>query len=255
MLENTTFKVYSLFMVKDSLRQILNSQVVVLKMLAGSMDGFYLVGGTALCRGYFHHRDSYDLDFFTKDYSTEKIDGIIDLIRSRMRKKIKKSVDSNPEGKGKLLRMRRYEIPLGKGEPLKIDFVNDPVDLLQSFNRVEGIDFASLDDIYLRKIYAVSGIIAGRDRLGRIQSEGKRQEARDLFDLYHLSQNYKRLVVFVREYSDRLELPAIVQWYHSLNKIEMSFGFGDIITANPLEFSMISRHFRKEIDELIAEIN
>lgn len=246
---------YYLTMDKDSLRQILNSQIAVLKMLAGAMDGFYLVGGTALCRGYLRHRDSYDLDFFTKDYSTEKIDGVIDLIGSRMRKKIKKSVDSNPEGKGKLLRMCRYEIPLGKGEPLKIDFVNDSVDLLQPFSRIEGIDFASLDDIYLRKLYAVTGIITGQDRLGRIQTKGKRQEARDLFDLYHLSKTYKPLVAFVKEYSGRLEIPAIVQWYHSLNKIEMSFGLGDIMTSNPLEFSEISRHFRKEIDELMAEIS
>ncbi|MFO7633905.1 MAG: nucleotidyl transferase AbiEii/AbiGii toxin family protein [Caldilinea sp.] len=28
-------------------------------------DGFYLTGGTALARFYFHHRESIDLDLFT----------------------------------------------------------------------------------------------------------------------------------------------------------------------------------------------
>ncbi len=30
-------------------------------------DGFYLTGGTALARFYFHHRESIDLDLFTNE--------------------------------------------------------------------------------------------------------------------------------------------------------------------------------------------
>ena len=30
-------------------------------------QGFYLTGGTALSRGYYHHRHSEDLDFFVND--------------------------------------------------------------------------------------------------------------------------------------------------------------------------------------------
>jgi len=29
---------------------------------------FYLTGGTALARFYFHHRESLDLDLFTNDF-------------------------------------------------------------------------------------------------------------------------------------------------------------------------------------------
>lgn len=67
MLENTTFRLYYLDM-KREMKAILKAQEKVLKVMAGRMDGFYLVGGTALSRGYFHHRESYDLDFFTKNY-------------------------------------------------------------------------------------------------------------------------------------------------------------------------------------------
>jgi predicted nucleotidyltransferase component of viral defense system len=251
MLENTTFKMYICGM-NSEMKKILEAQEQVLSGLSGCLDGFYLVGGTALARGYFHHRESYDLDFFTKDYSVKKIEETAKLIGERTQKKLRPIVDS--DGKKGFVRMRRYAMPLGEGEPLKIDFVEDLTDIVKPFKRVEGIDFASLDDIYLRKIYAVTGIITGKDKLGRVQTKGKRQEARDPFDLYHLSNTYKRLSVFIGEYPERVEIHALLQWYHSLNKIEMSLGLGDIVTSNPLEFVEISRHFKKEIGNLMREV-
>lgn len=237
---------------KNEMQRILEAQEQVLTSMSERMDGFYLVGGTALARGYFHHRESYDLDFFTKDYSVKKIEAAAKLIGERTRKEIKKITES--QGKKGFIRMRRYAMSLGKGEPLKIDFVEDLTDILKPFKRVGGIDYASLDDIYLRKLYAVAGIIIGADKLGRIETKGKRQEARDLFDLYHLSKTYKRLSIFISEYPERVEIHALLQWYHSLNKIEMSLGLGDIVTPNPLEFVEISRHFKKEIDDLMREV-
>ena len=71
------------------MKEILESQGRVLKSLAGAMDGFYLVGGTALSREYLRHRDSYDLDFFTKRYSSKKIDAVIRLLEKLTEKKAK----------------------------------------------------------------------------------------------------------------------------------------------------------------------
>jgi len=45
----------------------------VLAALAGQADGFYLVGGTALSLYYFEHRESYDVDLFTKDLSINRL--------------------------------------------------------------------------------------------------------------------------------------------------------------------------------------
>lgn len=39
----------------------------VLKIVNDQKTGFYLTGGTALSRGYLHHRLSDDLDFFVND--------------------------------------------------------------------------------------------------------------------------------------------------------------------------------------------
>ena len=237
---------------KSGMQKIIKAQGGVLTSMSGQMDGFYLVGGTALARGYFQHRESYDLDFFTKDYSVPKIVKAVKLIGSLTGKELKKDVDS--DGKKGSVRMRRYAMPLGKGELLKIDFVEDLADVVKPFKRLEGIDYASLDDIYLRKIYAVTGIITGQDALGRIEIKGKRQEARDLFDLYHLSKTYKSLTRFIGEYPARVEIHAVLQWYHSLDKHEISFGLQDIVTPNPLEFVEISRHFKKEIEDLMREV-
>lgn len=41
----------------------------VLSTIAGLDSPFYLTGGTALARHYYHHRYSDDLDFFVNDYS------------------------------------------------------------------------------------------------------------------------------------------------------------------------------------------
>lgn len=234
------------------MKKILEAQERVLGCMSGRMEGFYLVGGTALSRGYFHHRESYDLDFFTKDYSVKKNGEAAGWIARLTGSKVKRIVHS--DGKKGFVRMQRYAMPLGKVVPLKIDFVEDLTDLLKPFKRIGGIDYASLDDLYLRKIYAASGIAAGKDALGRIKTRGKRQEARDLFDLYHLSGTYKPLAAFYREYAARLEVPAILQWYHSLRKSEMDLGLRDIVTANPLDFTRISRHFRKEIENLMGEV-
>ena len=48
----------------------------VLKALSGKMEGYYLVGGTALSLFYFQHRESYDLDLFSKEFSKKRIENI-----------------------------------------------------------------------------------------------------------------------------------------------------------------------------------
>ena len=43
----------------------------ILSVLANEINEYYLAGGTALSFVYFQHRESYDLDFFTKEFSKE----------------------------------------------------------------------------------------------------------------------------------------------------------------------------------------
>ena len=54
----------------------------ILPKLADKIDDFYLAGGTALSMFYYQHRESFDLDFFTKSFSKERIFKIIDNLKN-----------------------------------------------------------------------------------------------------------------------------------------------------------------------------
>ena len=233
---------------KDPLFQY---QDIVLQALKGRVAPFYLAGGTALSRFYFQHRDSYDLDFFSQSYSSAKIRELAGFIEKTTGKKMKLIGESHREGFAKI---SIYELILGKNDSLKIDFVEDVLPLAGPLKQVDGIDILSLDDIYLRKIHAVSGVLPEVDKIGQKRFVGGREEARDLFDLYRLSSAYKRLSRFALEYGDDLQREALVRWYHTYHRQEIKVGLMEIKTRNPVEFVTLERHFKQEIDELIGGI-
>ena len=234
-----------------SSERIFEYRDIVLRALKGRTAPFYLAGGTALSRFYFQHRDSYDLDFFSQDYSLEKIREFAGFIEKATGKKMKLIGGNHREGFAKI---SIYELILGKNDALKIDFVKDVLPLAGPLKRVDGIDILSLEDIYLRKIHAVSGVLPQTDKIGQKRFAGGREEARDLFDLYRLSSTYKRLSRFALERCDDLQREALIRWYHTYNRQEIKVGFMEIKTRNPVEFVTLERHFKDEIYELIGGI-
>ena len=120
---------------------IFEYQDIVLRKLKDRAAPFYLAGGTALAKFYFQHRDSYDLDFFTQDYSTAKIQDLVRLIEKTTGKKMKLIQESSREG---FARLSIYDLVLGANESLKIDFVQDVLPLLNPLKRVDGVDILSL---------------------------------------------------------------------------------------------------------------
>ncbi len=225
----------------------------VLKKLAGKIDGFYLAGGTALAKFYFHHRESYDLDFFTQEYSGGRIEEVACFLTRETGKvmKLKKRCDQTER---KTARGRIYDLVLDPEveQDLKMDFFEDVLPLLKPFKRVDGINILSLEDIYLRKIYAVSGSFVEDDRIGRRKFLGGRQEARDLYDLYLLSTTFQNLSVFMPGHCQAWMKEGVITWFRRFNRTEMKMGLMDIRTTNAIEFAVIDRHFAKEIDRLIG---
>ena len=67
-------------------KTITDFQKKVLNQLAGKIDDFYLVGGTALSLYYFHHRQSLDLDFFTTEFSPKRITEIAKYLSAALKK-------------------------------------------------------------------------------------------------------------------------------------------------------------------------
>ena len=223
----------------------------VLQAVKDELAPFYLAGGTALAKFYFQHRDSYDLDFFSQQYSMEKVQTLSGLIEKTTGKKMKLLQQSMREGFAKIA---IYDLELGKKESLKIDFVQDVLALHGPLKRVNGVDVLSLDDIYLRKIHAISGTLPEMDKVGARHFLGGRTEAKDFYDVYLLSSTYRRLSRFVIESCDALQKEDLICWYHTYSRQVIKIGLAELRTRNPVEFVILERHFKKEIDALIGDM-
>lgn len=231
------------------MEKVLKERDRVLGILADKMDGFYLAGGTALSLIYFQHRESYDLDFFTKDFSKVKIERII----SNLRNESGKTIESIGEQlQGDMARMLVFALKIDdEGRALKLDFIEDAVDLLSSFKRVDGIDVLSLEDIYLRKIFATCGSISKKDAIGRETFVGGRQEVKDLFDLFYLSKTFRPLSDFVFKHCNSAQRASVVVWQSSYDRFKMKSELTEIMTDKKITYQEIEKHFQKEVEEII----
>lgn len=240
-------------------RAIIQLRNKVLKILSGKAKGFFLGGGTALSIYYLNHRESFDLDFFTDDFSEKMIRNVISEIEISLNIKTAQTFPVLLENRAK---MKRCYVPIDAKKPLdidngesslKIDFIEDVYKDIESKNTIiEGIPVLSQENIYLKKIYAACGVSAGQDVTGRNRFVGGRQEAKDFFDLYFLSKDFIQLSEFVIDYCpDKKE--NVITWYHSYDRKEMKLGLTDIMAYKKAEFQDIERHFKLQIDTIIKK--
>lgn len=220
-----------------------------LKKLANKLGDFYLAGGTALSLFYFQHRESYDLDFFTKGFSRLKIEEIMSGLSRDMGLAIELSAEQNKQG---FARMMVYSLKIDDNSSLKIDFVEDVYKLLKSLKEIDGISILAIEDIYLRKILTACGSITTVDSVGRNLFTGGRQEAKDFFDLYFLSKTFMPLSSFVNEYCQQPQKESIIIWFRTYDRFEMKTGLLEIITNKKVTFQEMELHFKEEIEKIIA---
>ena len=237
---------YILVMNKD----LKSHQLHILKSLADQIDDFYLVGGTALSLFYFDHRESEDLDFFTKNFSPARVVQVVDYLKSQLPAVVELKADNLSETTQ--IKVMVYNVQM-KDRIIKIDFVEDVYDLINPFQRKNGINVLSVEDIYLKKIYAVGGFAVGLDEIGQIKFEGGRQKAKDLFDLYYLSKEFLSLSEFVSRYCDQPRKEGIIRWFRKFDRLEMKADLADIKTKEKIEFRDIDRHFKIEVDKILLE--
>ena len=147
--------------------------------------------------------------------------------------------------------MMIYNISLTKKQVLRIDFVEDYLKLIRPLNVVNGIPIISLQDIYIRKVYAIVGFVAGEDVIGRKIITG-RQEAKDFYDLFFLSQTYIPLSDFAFRYCDQVRQEGLIRWFRTYNRLAMKSGLLDLKTKKKPDYQSIERHFKEEIDKLIG---
>lgn len=229
-----------------------NIQIIqkeILRSLKGKIDDFYLAGGTALSLFYLHHRESEDLDFFTQEFDATRVMEII----TGLQKETSKNIDLVSENlSGKTADIMIYNLEYAEDRFLKIDFVKDVLLLINQPQIVEGIKILSIEDIYLRKIHAVSGLRIGVDRIGRNKFTGGRQTAKDLFDIYFLSKEFLRLADFVDKYCKPTFKEGVIRWFRTFDRTNMKIELADIRTDKTIEFKDIDRHLKTEIEEILA---
>ncbi len=230
---------------------ILDLRDRVLKMLQNKLGGFYLAGGTGLSLFYYHHRESFDLDFFTKDFSRIKIVRLMEELGDIFKMDLELSKERAQKDRAKVM---VYLLKLNKESFLKIDFIEDNFRLIKDINIINSIPVLSLEDIFLRKIYTVSGVLQELDIIGRARIIGGRQNAKDFFDLYFLSTTFMPLSKFLSLYCDQLQIENIIIWYRSYNRMDIKLGLKDLITDKLIDYNIMERHFKSEIDKIVRDI-
>jgi len=222
----------------------------ILKVLAGKAPDFWLGGGTALSKVYFHHRESLDLDFFTFKFSRKKIISLIEFLSVNLGKDFELIKEQQKKDK---VRIMIFSTRLSKTKSLKIDFIEDYIKTIKTPKDVDGICVFSLEDIYLRKIYAIAGTIDTIDLVGCNIREGGRQEAKDFYDLYFLSHTFMNLAGFALRYCNTVTQEALVHWFRTYSRMEIKTGLLELRTKNKVDFRDMEKHFKKEIDCLLEK--
>ena len=232
-------------------KKVLEQQHAVLKALSGKIDDYYLAGGTALSLFYFQHRLSVDLDFFTPDYSIKRISGITDYLQNSLKKEIRLAAQFQGKDKAKF---QIFNVYFGKDDTLKVDFVEDLFKLIKEPKSVEGIKILSLEDIYIRKLYAIAGMIPALDTAGRKKFLGQRAEAKDFFDVYFLSSTFMALSEFCQKYADANLKEGLVTWFRAYDRMKMVDGVLTLETDKKVDYKAMEKHFAGEAGRMVEKL-
>lgn len=232
------------------INKIIEERDRILTVLRGKTGSFYLAGGTALSLYYFHHRESYDIDFFAKGFSKTLVEEIISHITESIRKKATLEKVQDQKDKAQVM---IYYFEIDKENLIKVDFVEDVCRLIKPLKNVDGIPVLSIEDIYIRKIYAACGSAVIEDDIGKKVFIGGRQTARDFFDLFYLSKTFMPLSKFAFQHCSEPQLESIVVWYRRYDRMSMIDGLLEIVTDKKVDYREMENHFKYEIETIIRQ--
>lgn len=231
--------------------QTRTAQKKVLGAFSKTAQTFALAGGTALEMFYLRHRFSWDLDFFSPAYDLSEIERIVSAISRELGVKVKLESEFVSAGRAKV---RFYTASLKKAaRPLKIDFVEDVLIDKPAVNRRDGVRVYDVKEIYLHKIAAIAGTRADVNNVGRLVQEG-RKEARDVYDVYRLSQTVQPLHTFLKG------IPApfhkgLIHWYRTYSRPDLKLGLLDLeIYDSQFDVKNLIDHLESEIKLFAKEM-
>lgn len=221
---------------KQKIAYIQKEQRRIADLVTKKFKHFYLTGGTALAF-YFRHRFSEDLDFFSQKYTDHDPEKIMNFISKETGFRF--SLGSRQDDP-KLLPMTIYFLELKNDCVLKIDFVHDFTKNIKKIYR----GMHSVEDIYFRKILAATGTGTKENLTGHLVPTG-RQTAKDLFDIYFLSANFRPLSDFVFEYFAYDQIALLDTWYKTFDRTELKLELTDMIPG--VNVRKVLSHLDKQI--------
>jgi len=168
----------------------------VLRAVKSCGTRFYLTGGTALSRAYYHHRYSDDLDFFVND--DPDFDEQVDTILNKLRDDgffWDTSMDFVKAVGFRTLKIRRET----SNTVLKLDFVNDVAFHFGDLNSADFFDrIDSVRNILSNKLGAVFRL-AGKD-------------VADIREIaFHESVDWLDIINEARQKDEGVELPYVAE--------------------------------------------
>ena len=225
-------------------------QLQCLRVFTEKAKTFALAGGTALELYYLHHRFSADLDFFSPVYDLKEIGTLVRAFAKQVGP-IKLESELTVAEKAKV---RFYSLfAKGLSRPLKIDFVEDVLFDKPQVKKIKGVRVYSAKSIYLQKLVAICGLNPELDAIGREISRG-RNAARDVFDLYWLSQKIEPLHRFLLRVSKTLQR-GMVHWYRSFAREELKLALMDLdIYDKKFGPKAMVVYLEREIKKFIGEV-
>jgi predicted nucleotidyltransferase component of viral defense system len=180
----------------------------------------YLAGGTALAL-QLGHRISVDLDFFTKETFDEKV--------------LSKALEKNPEF---VLETLEWRTILGKIGETKFSIFYYKYDVIDVYEKYEGINILGLKDIAAMKIHAIE----------------ERGSKRDFIDVYFLSKHFsmKEMLSFYEQ-----KYKSLDDHLYSISKALGYFEAADTQDLPqmlvPLKWDKVKEYFEKESLNLVRE--
>lgn len=192
---------------------------------ADLMAQIKLCGGTALSRFHLRHRISFDLDFFVPEGVGFNAQILADKVSSKI--KIQGLEVTHDSIKADQI---HFFVPISGGNPIKVSFVEDMYSstfpIVPSGLSVGGIDIQteSVQGLYHRKLRTVVGWAKNDAQM----PSGGRQTARDMFDLFVLSQEVMPLKPFIESLPYAFPIDAftggvaLMPWFDISEELEQT---------------------------------
>ena len=118
---------------------------------------FYLGGGTALSSWYLHHRESFDLDFFSEKEEVNSGYLIKWLVSLKEKLDISDIVHEEQFG------FNFFTLTYTNDDKLKVDFCYFPSERIRKGKTWEGLQIDSMYDIAVNKFHTIATSPRGRD--------------------------------------------------------------------------------------------